>query len=140
MNKNAYVDSFFLFVFFLSVFLFFLNFCLLSYFEVIRCTVKSVIATSNFFLLKCKWIWSFICCKNKLKKHFFFEKNFSFYKIYIICRKKKFYMEKKFILIFFLLKKLFLQKMKKNIYISHLSNIFLSIKYIFILQKTFFWW
>ena len=29
------------------------------------------------------------------KKNFFFEKIFVFYKIYIICRKKCFYMEKK---------------------------------------------
>ena len=42
-------------------------------------------------------LWLFICCKTKLKKTFFFWKNICvFYKIYIICRKKCFYVEKKF--------------------------------------------
>ena len=39
-------------------------------------------------------VWLFICCKIKLKKKFFFEKNV-FYKIYIICRKNVFIWEKK---------------------------------------------
>ena len=38
----------------------------------------------------------FICCKTKLKKKFFFEKIFVFYKTYIICRKKCFNVEKRF--------------------------------------------
>ena len=40
-------------------------------------------------------IWLFICCKTKLKKKFFFEKIFLFYKIYIICREKMFLYRKK---------------------------------------------
>ena len=57
MNKNTFVDS----IFFcfrplcLIVFLFCLHFCVLNYFEIIRCIVKSVIATSTYFLLKYNW-------------------------------------------------------------------------------------
>ena len=42
-------------------------------------------------------VWLFICCKTKSKKNFFFFwKNICvFYKIYVICRKKCFYIEKK---------------------------------------------
>ena len=48
------------------------------------------------------------------KKNFFLEKYLCFYKIYIICRKKYFYMEKKFYNEkFFLLKKTFFAE--KNI-------------------------
>ena len=57
MNKNTFVDS----IFFcfrplcLIVFLFCLHFCVLNYFEIIRCIVKSMIATSTYFLLKYNW-------------------------------------------------------------------------------------
>ena len=81
------------------------------------------------------------------KKNFFFEKIFVFFTKYtLVAEKNNFYWLYWFILIililfknlywFFLLKKLFLQKMKKR---SHLRNIFLSRKYIFILKKNFFW-
>ena len=59
------------------------------------------------------YLWLFICCKTTLKKtsFFFFEKIFVFYKTYIICRKKCFYMEKKiYIETFFYWKKHFLQR------------------------------
>ena len=71
------------------------------------------------------------------KKNFFWKNICFFYKIYIICRKKWFCMKKKIILIFFYWKSFFYGKWKK--YKSHLRNIFLSRKYMFILQKTFFW-
>ena len=45
-------------------------------------------------------------------------------------------MKKKFILIFLTEKTFFTENEKK--YMSHLRNIFLSRKYIFILQKNFF--
>ena len=57
MNENTSVDS----IFFcfrplcLIVFLFCLHFCILSYVEIIRCIVKSMIATSTYFLLKYNW-------------------------------------------------------------------------------------
>ena len=102
-------------------------------------------------------IWLFICCKTKLKKKFFFWKNICvFYKIYIICRKKCFYMGKKFYNEkFFYWKKLFYrEKYKwkcKNVYISFEKYIFmqkmfvLQIKYKSFLniysfcKKNFFW-
>ena len=48
----------------LIVFFFCLHFCLLSHFKIIRCIVKSVIANSTYFLLKCNW-------ENKTWKVFF---------------------------------------------------------------------
>ena len=57
MNENTFVGS----IFFcfrplcLIVFLFWLHFCILSYFKIIRCIVKSMIATSTYFLLKYNW-------------------------------------------------------------------------------------
>ena len=42
-------------------------------------------------------VWLFICCKTKLEKNYFFKKkHLCFYKIYIFCRKKCCYMERKF--------------------------------------------
>ena len=76
-------------------------------------------------------LWLFICCKTKLKKNFLFLKNICvFYKIYIICRKNCFYMEKKFYIEkFFYWKKNFFWrekcKWKGKKYVSHLKNIFL---------------
>ena len=58
-------------------------------------------------------LWLLICWKTKLKKKkIFFGKNIClFYKIYIICRKKCFYREKKVLYWkIFLLKKTFLQR------------------------------
>ena len=40
-------------------------------------------------------LWLFICCKTRLKKNFFFEKIFVFYKIYVICRINMFLFGKK---------------------------------------------
>ena len=102
-------------------------------------------------------IWLFICCKTKLKKKFFFWKNICvFYKIYIICRKKCFYMEKKVLYWNFFTEKNFFYREKykwkcKNIYISFEKYIFmqkmfvLQIKYKSFLniysfcKKKFFW-
>ena len=48
-----------------------------------------------------------------MKKKFFFEKVFVFfYKIYIICRKKKFYMDKSFIMKNFFTEKSFFYREK----------------------------
>ena len=51
------------------VFLFGLYFCILSHFEIIRCIVKSLISTSNYFLLKYN-------CKKKTWKVFFWVQEF----------------------------------------------------------------
>ena len=47
-------------------------------------------------ILERRRLWLFICCKTNLGKKCSFEKYLCFYKIYIFCRKKCFYMEKKF--------------------------------------------
>ena len=78
----------------------------------------------------------FISCKTKLKQNFFFfEKIFVFFTKYtLFAEKNNFIWKKNFISIFFVYwKSFFYRKWKK--YISHLRNIFLSRKYIFILQK-----
>ena len=64
-NGNAFVDSFFFrfWPLYLTGFLFRLHFCILSHFEIIKCIVKSFIATSMYFLLKYNW-------KRKLEKRF----------------------------------------------------------------------
>ena len=56
-NKNTFVDSFSICfdLCCLIVFLFCLHFCLQNHFEMIRCIVKSLIATSTYFLLKYTW-------------------------------------------------------------------------------------
>ena len=78
-------------------------------------------------------IWLFICCKTKLKKNFFWKNICVFYKIYIICRKKCFYMEKVLYWKIFLLKKTFFTE--KNI--NENVKIYISFeKYIF-MQKMF---
>ena len=100
-------------------------------------------------------LWLFICCKTKLKKIYFLKKYLFFNKIYIICRKKCFYMEKSFIMkISFTEKNFFCRekyKWKYEKYMSHFRNIFYTenvcvtnkiqifVKYIFILQKKMFW-
>ena len=52
----------------LIVFLFYLHFCLLSYFEIIRCFMKSLMTTSTYFLMTYNWkkkIWKVIFgCQN----------------------------------------------------------------------------
>ena len=70
-----------------------------------------------------KWprLWLFICCKTKLLFFLFVWKTFVFYKIYVICRKKCFYMEKKIYR-----EKYNKWKCKKNI--SYFRNIFLHRK------------
>ena len=57
MNENTFTDSFlFRFNIFLShCFSHLFAFCQLSHFEIIRCIVKLMIATSTCFLLKCNW-------------------------------------------------------------------------------------
>ena len=57
MNGNAFIDNFLLFYFFnfstsfcLDVFFFFLHFCLLSHFEMIRYIVKSLSLLQRFFV------------------------------------------------------------------------------------------
>ena len=76
------------------------------------------------------------------KKNFFFEKIFVFYKIYIICRKKK------FILIFFYWKNFFTEN-EKNIYLIweiyfYPENIYSFCKKSFLIIKNLFvktsWW
>ena len=55
---------------YLIVFLFCLHFCILSHFKIIRCIVKSLIATSTFSLLKYNW-------KKKTWKVFFWVPEFA---------------------------------------------------------------
>ena len=70
----------------------FISFLILSFNYFLWCLVNK--GKNHFY--KGYHLWLFICWKTKLKKkHFFFEKIYAFYKIYIICRKKCFYMEKK---------------------------------------------
>ena len=66
MNENIFEDSFFFHIslFYVIVFLFCLHFCLPSHFKVIRCIVKSLFATSTYFLLKHGW-------KKKFEKSLF---------------------------------------------------------------------
>ena len=73
------------------------------------------------------------------KKNFFFWKNICFLQnIHYLQKKIILYGKKKLYWFFFVYwKSFFYRKWKK--YISHLRNIFLSRKYIFILQKKFFW-
>ena len=72
------------------------------------------------------------------KKKFFLEKIFVFFTKYtLFAEENNFIRKKKIILIFFYWKRIFYRKWEK--YISHLRNIFLSRKYIFILQKHFSW-
>ena len=69
-------------------------------------------------------LWLFICCKTKLKKKFFFEESICvFYKIYIICRKKSFYVET-----FSTEKNFFTQK-----------NINENVKNIYLISKVYFY-
>ena len=53
-----------------------------------------------------------VVAKLSWKKNFFSKKYLFFYKIYIICRKKKFYMEKSFIMKNFLTEKSFFYREK----------------------------
>ena len=84
-------------------------------------------------------LWLFVCCKTKLKKKcFFFKKYLSFLQNIHYLQKKIILYEKKNLYWFFvLLKKTFFTENEK-IYMSHLTNILLSRKYIFILQKKNF--
>ena len=77
-------------------------------------------------------LWLFICFKTKLKKKNFFEKICFLQNIHYLQR-KCFYMEKKFYIEnFFYWKKHFYREKYtwkcKNIYISHLRNVFLCRK------------
>ena len=56
MKRVSYIASSFASTSFcVIVFLFCLHFCLLSHFKIIRCIVKSLIATSKYFLLEYNW-------------------------------------------------------------------------------------
>ena len=100
-------------------------------------------------------LWLFICCKTKLKTNFFFFEKI-FYKIYIIYRKNVFIWKKKVLnwKIFFYWKKLFYREnykwKNKNMYLTSeiyfyaenvcaTNQIWIFLKYIFILQKKIFW-
>ena len=79
---------------------------------------------------------SFVAKLRWKKKIFFLKKYLFFTKYTLFAEKNNFICKKNFILIFFYWKKFFYRKWKK--YIPHLRNIFLSRKYLFILQKKNF--
>ena len=91
---------------------------------------------SDFILYGCSFV-----AKLGWKKKFFWKNIFVFFKIYIICWKKCFYMEKNICIgKYFYWKNLFYRekyKWKCKNYISHLKNIFLCRKCLQIKCKSF---
>ena len=83
--------------------------------------------TTRFFINNLNYGCSFVAKLSRKKKVFL--KKYFFYKIYIICRKNVFNMEKSFVMkIFFTEEKIFL--MEKNINVN--------VKYIYIISKKSF--
>ena len=80
-------------------------------------TLKQRFPLGKIFPMAVYRLWLYICCKTKLKKKLcFFWKNICvIYKIYVICRKKCFYMEENFFY-----REKYKWKCKKNI--SHFRN------------------
>ena len=80
-------------------------------------------------------LWLFICCKTKLKIFLLFLKNICvLYKIYIICRKNCFYMEKKFYIEkFFYWKKTFFGEKNVN---EKVKNMYLIWKIYFYTENV----
>ena len=109
--------------------------------EIQSVNIQFLFADSIIISVIWKSVWMFkareygcsFVAKLSWNKNFFFWKNICvFYKIYIICRKKCFYMEKKFYIENFFTEKNFFYrekyKWKCKKYISHFRNIFLHRK------------